>query len=267
VSNSERLFALAEIKMAVENDYDDMDLSENEGSDFDDDNDATSTPSASLVDCFEDDPVLNDTTRRLLDEEEERRQHRLKYNNVLEETMPDDRIKDRSWCSCLFSSGDKGCSVPKRHSRPRSCYCCKNAVESESVVAKPLKEKTIGQDCITAHPDFPAIALNKVVLTNFARLLSKTNKKILFKDDYTNKEMRFAAYRNVVLWIFGTLGKSVRRVLPSCVVRSIRQRFPKSAGEKHTGFRLPGEISGDSSDSDDTAADSSDDLSDIDSDL
>jgi len=35
------------------------------------------------------------------------------------------------------------------------------------------------------------------------------------------RELRFATYRNITLWIYGRLGRKVRRVLPSCVVTAI----------------------------------------------
>ena len=49
--------------------------------------------------------------------------------------------------------------------------------------------------------------------------------------------MRHAAYRQFVLWRHGRIGQGVRRVIPSCVVWMIRERFPNVSGQ-YTGFQV-----------------------------
>ena len=49
--------------------------------------------------------------------------------------------------------------------------------------------------------------------------------------------MRHAAYRQFVLWRHGRIGQGVRRVIPSCVVWLIRDRFPSASGQ-YTGFQI-----------------------------
>jgi hypothetical protein len=48
-------------------------------------------------------------------------------------------------------------------------------------------------------------------------------------------DLRHAAYRHFVLWRHGRLGANVHRVIPSCVVCRIRDRFPSTNG-LYTGF-------------------------------
>lgn len=58
-----------------------------------------------------------------------------------------------------------------------------------------------------------------IIITSKAVLLLLVSKLtiVLFR------ELRYAAYRNVASWIFGRLGKKVRRILPSCVIAAIRR--------------------------------------------
>jgi len=41
---------------------------------------------------------------------------------------------------------------------------------------------------------------------------------------------RLASYRQWTLWIRGHLGKTVRQVIPSCVVKTIHHNYPQANG-------------------------------------
>ena len=51
------------------------------------------------------------------------------------------------------------------------------------------------------------------------------------------RSLRHAAYTQFVLWRHGRLGHNIRRVIPSCVVWRIRDRFP-SPDNLYTGYQV-----------------------------
>ena len=54
--------------------------------------------------------------------------------------------------------------------------------------------------------------------------------------DYSTQSYRKAAYRQYTLWKYGKLGRGNRKILPSCVVTTIRQAYPAPNGN-YMGFR------------------------------
>ena len=54
--------------------------------------------------------------------------------------------------------------------------------------------------------------------------------------DYSTQSYRKAAYRQYTLWKYEKLGRGNRKILPSCVVTTIRQAYPAPDGN-YMGFR------------------------------
>ncbi|XP_048746229.1 P2X purinoceptor 7-like [Ostrea edulis] len=114
-----------------------------------------------------------------------------------------------SWCICTFCR-----EMPAQRER----LCCQRNQDG----------------CISRLPDFDILILNEAVLA-LARLYRQD---ILAQPDDgdRNKANRHTAYRQFVLWHHGRLGTGDRRVLPSCCIWRIRDKFPDQFGQ-YTGFK------------------------------
>ena len=87
----------------------------------------------------------------------------FRFNNVLDIELSEERLHSLYWCACTTSTGENGCCSTASETRSRSCYCCKEAGLFSTACARKLQLKVDGYSCITLHPDFHDIALNKTV--------------------------------------------------------------------------------------------------------
>jgi P2X purinoceptor 7 len=95
----------------------------------------------------------------------------------------------------------------------------------------------LDKKCITEHEDFHSIMLLKNSLwTSLVQLHDTASRGLTNRNNVANKTYRYAAYRNFCWFVHTNLGKGVRRVIPSCVVKLIRQTFPSIDGE-YVGFK------------------------------
>lgn len=53
-----------------------------------------------------------------------------------------------------------------------------------------------------------------------------------------SRQFRYTAYRQVVRWAHGFLGREIRKAITACIVAAIRRQFPEEGGT-YRGFKWP----------------------------
>lgn len=126
---------------------------------------------------------------------------------------PQEDVLTPDWCSCQ-SCREMPSDVEK--------VCCGKSPDS----------------CISRLPAFQVLILEVKVL-----VLAIRSKKtvIVLNQDVDQRANRHQSYRRYTLLKHGCLGAGVRKVIPSCCVWRIRDRFPDRFGQ-YTGF-VPGRLS------------------------
>ena len=143
-------------------------------------------------------------------------------NDILPDELSSDdeddanrRSRSKEWCQC---------GTCKKEIREINCLCCQE-------VAVISDDKYESQKCITLSQQFKTLCLEKLVLKNVLVGLQKTRGDLFEKDGkLSNRSLRFAAYKQLIWWVFERLGKNNRRVIPSCFVWTIRKLYPEANG-------------------------------------
>lgn len=130
------------------------------------------------------------------------------------------------WCKC-------GCCVDGSAEINR--FCCLEDDHFHERIENGKISSAAYFTCITEHPSFDAVALNVDVLrVAFFQMRQSSEAKSKHTEDET---MRYTAYRQIIRWCYGWLGKHNRKPLPSCCMNKIHERYP--AGEKgYNGFKF-----------------------------
>lgn len=147
--------------------------------------------------------------------------------------------REGDWCQCTFCH-------PSQDMVLLECLCCKCAdnpdagAEIRALLVEAVPGNAEGNilQCITLHPAFWTLCLYKRHLLNKAhqyRADYGTN-SLRFRDD--NRLCRYLAYREFTCWVYKRLGRHIRKVIPACVVKKIREAFPKSEDELYEGFHF-----------------------------
>ena len=96
--------------------------------------------------------------------------------------------------------------------------------------------------CIVEHPGFQAVCLNYCLCY---KLQYKQQYGASANEGSDDKKTRHIAYRQLVRWCWGFLGKDIRVPLPSCAVNCIRAHFqePERLDDEveYTGFHYADE--------------------------
>ncbi|EYC36954.1 hypothetical protein Y032_0841g2630 [Ancylostoma ceylanicum] len=179
------------------------------------------------------------------------------FCRILNRRVDPSCLSDRHWCSCgncvLFS-------------QPRENLCCQEVFRVASSpfteVVERMKEKMENMDgcCITAHPSFRKVVLDKEVLRKLSvpsdgkntlqsvfqvlslllengRFEARGKRGALEKIE-EQRRYRYYVYRSFVLWAYGHLGLGNRLEIPACVRSTIMKTFPSQDG--YVGFRSSG---------------------------
>ena len=92
------------------------------------------------------------------------------------------------------------------------------------------------RQCITLHPAFWALCLYKRHLVGVAQIYRADHGAGTLRFRNENRLCRYLAYREFTAWVYKRLGKNIRKVIPACVVKAIRNAFPKRPDESYEGF-------------------------------
>ena len=138
----------------------------------------------------------------------------------------------------LFTQSQNRCTCGNCQvlGRVEACICCQKI---EAVQNKLIKAVTSGEceeqpQCITQHPGFQAVCINRWVL-QVAWYQYKQQYKATY-DRREDKLFRHIAYRQLTRWCWGILGKEIRVVLPACAVMCMRNFYPPPGPEEDFVF-------------------------------
>jgi len=120
--------------------------------------------------------------------------------------------------------------------RVEACICGEEieALENKLVEAVTSGECEEQPQCITQHPGFHAVCINRWVLQ-----VAWYQYKQQYKASYDGQEDKLfphTAYRQLTQWCRGILGKEIRVVLPACGVMCIRNFYPPPGPEEDFVF-------------------------------
>ncbi|XP_064618966.1 uncharacterized protein LOC135482648 [Lineus longissimus] len=139
------------------------------------------------------------------------------------------RMNITDWCDC----GKLCVNSPF----PEENACCSEKVPILNKMEEFNADHGGDIVCITKHPGFSSNYLDVWVLQAAYRLYQKKHRVGIDGEINMNMKYRYIAYRQLVAWCWGFLGKENRVPLPACALDVIRKTFP-AEGEL-VGFKYP----------------------------
>ncbi|XP_033101216.1 P2X purinoceptor 7-like [Anneissia japonica] len=124
--------------------------------------------------------------------------------------LDDDRTENLCWCTC------ENCVImPSRI----ECVCCRENVDI-------CRKMDVNIDkCIQSKESLKTLCLDKEILVLMSSIKEVVGEDL--RDPISNRLYRYTAYQSFTWWIYGKLGRKVRRIIPACVVTCIRAHFPE----------------------------------------
>ncbi|XP_063952817.1 uncharacterized protein LOC135153562 [Lytechinus pictus] len=129
------------------------------------------------------------------------------------------RLMNNDWCLCgghcrvepSFSAGDS--------------TCCREIPEVS------FETDALGVDCLTTTEAFESAILNPISLyIGWMEYTDRWRRAARAFGNRNNEKYRYVAYRKVVRWCWGFLGKDIRVQLPACIHSKIMRAYPDGAG-------------------------------------
>ncbi|KAL9961214.1 hypothetical protein ACROYT_G030117 [Oculina patagonica] len=136
-----------------------------------------------------------------------------------------DRLGNTDWCECGSCR-----AMPT----PSESVCCTEIGQVWQKIEDQRPEVEL--NCITQHPGFASNCLDVWVLETAYYAYRQQHGAV---SHTAHEKFRYIAYRQLVRWCWGYLGKNVRVALPSCAVNKIRDTFPADFGNAYTGLKPP----------------------------
>uniref|UniRef100_A0A672N5V5 P2X purinoreceptor 7 intracellular domain-containing protein n=1 Tax=Sinocyclocheilus grahami TaxID=75366 RepID=A0A672N5V5_SINGR len=127
-----------------------------------------------------------------------------------------------------LTASDAPPAGPSLSGQPSWCVCA-NCREMPSDLERKCCGQQQQQHCISRLPHMGAYILQEGVLRLARRIW--TDIRAVPDAVESNRQFRYAAYRQFVVWQYGALGQGHRVVIPSCCVWTIRDRFPDPHGQ------------------------------------
>ena len=124
---------------------------------------------------------------------------------------------------------------PNRSSTTPGWCSCGNC----RLMVQPEEDVCCGQlpdNCTSRWADFELLVLEPAVVTLAVRHRNDVFAINSADESDHMRTMRHGAYRQYMLWTYGYLGRGNRRVIPSCCVWRIRDKYPSPFGQ-YSGYQ------------------------------
>lgn len=159
------------------------------------------------------------------------RLHKGQREQLLEELI----LRDREAYNKVITANQPTMPDPSKSTGPEWCHCG-NCRPMPTMLENRCCIKKRGE-CVTNSDKFVRVVMDEDVLDAAG---AYRNDLYAYDHRRNNRMFRHTAYRQYVLMTYGVLRTGERKVVPSCAVLKIRQRYPADNGQ-YTGFR-PGRL-------------------------
>ncbi|XP_030849749.1 uncharacterized protein LOC115927707 [Strongylocentrotus purpuratus] len=123
------------------------------------------------------------------------------------------------WCTC------GRCRVPPSFNEG-DCVCCQELAEVKAEADRQ------GSSCLVDSEEFEPAILNATTLyIGWMEYTDRWRRAAKAFGDRNNEKYRYVAYRKVMRWCRGWLGKDIRVQLPACVHALIMEAYPDGRGQ------------------------------------